>query len=149
MQSVAVGPTQQTIESVPELVRGPYKVVGEFEKLFLGRSFTPVGHLVCSIGGVVAAHTYRLRLLSASSERHDAVARNGWLVQVKATHGKSVALRSEPHHLIVLQFQRSGSAEEIYNGPRAPVWAACGAMLTNGQRPISLRRLRTLLQGIP
>lgn len=113
--------TDQSINSVPELVRKLYEVVGEFEKLFPGRSFTPDGHLVGSIGEVVAAHTYRLRLLAASSERHDAVAPNGWLVQVKATQGKSVALRSEPQHLIVLQPQRSGSAEEIYNGPDGPV----------------------------
>ncbi|MGE4049461.1 MAG: hypothetical protein AB7F38_00215 [Piscinibacter sp.] len=139
----------QAIEKVPELVRKLYELVAEFETQFPGRAFTPDGHLVGSIGEVVAAHNYGLRLHSASSESHDATAPNGWLVQIKATQGKSVALRSEPHHLVVLLLHRSGDAEEVYNGPGAPVWAVCGAMQKNGQRPISVTKLRRIMQSVP
>jgi len=52
-------------------------VVAELEKEFEGRRFTPDGHLVGSIGEVVAAYAFGLKLLPASNERHDAVAANG------------------------------------------------------------------------
>jgi hypothetical protein len=146
--AVTMNPEIQAVAKVPELVRKLYELVAEFERLFPGRSFTPDGHLVGSIGEVVAAHNYGLTLHAASSESHDATAPNGWLVQVKATQGKSVALRSEPQHLLVLLLHSSGEVEEIYNGPGAPVWAACGARQKNGQRPISLTKLRGLMQGV-
>ena len=36
----------------------------------------------------------------------------------------------------------------IYNGPGAIPWAASGAMQKNGQRPISLSRLRVLSRDV-
>ena len=89
-------------EHVPELVRRLYALVGEFEALFPGRAFTPDGHLVGSIGEVMAAYRYNLTLHRASSTAHDAVAPNGTQVEIKATQGTSVALRAEPEQLIVL-----------------------------------------------
>lgn len=111
-----------SIDRVPELVRKLYKLVAEFESLFPGRPFTPDGHLVGSIGEVVAAHMYGMSLHTASAELHDATAPNGWIVQIKATQGKSVALRAEPEHLVVLLLQQFGEALEVYNGPGALVW---------------------------
>ncbi|WP_300454353.1 hypothetical protein [Accumulibacter sp.] len=142
-------PNSDAIAKVPELVRKLYELVAEFESLFPGRAFTPDGHLVGSIGEMVAAHNYGLTLLGVSSEGHDATAPNGWLVQIKATQSKSVALRSEPQHLVVLLLRRSGEADEIYNGPGALVWGLCGAMQKNGQRPITLTKLRGLMQEVP
>lgn len=84
------------IDHVPGIIERLYTLVGELEKHFPGRKFTPDGHLVGSLGEVLAAYYYELGLLSASTERHDARARDGRMVQVKATQGKSVALRSEP-----------------------------------------------------
>jgi hypothetical protein len=84
------------IDLIPELVRSLYAIVGELEGLFPGRKFTPDGHLVGSIGEVLAARLYDLELLPASAERHDAKAPDGRLVQIKATQTKSVGLRSEP-----------------------------------------------------
>ena len=136
------------IDRVPELVRKLYALVAEFESLFPGRAFTPDGHLVGSIGEVVAAYMYGLSLHPASAESHDATAPNGRLVQVKATQGKSVALRAEPEHLVVLLLQQSGEALEVYNGPGALVWQQCGAMQKNGQRPISLTKLRALMTSV-
>lgn len=138
-----------SIDRVPELVRKLYALVGEFESLFPGRAFTLDGHLVGSIGEVVAAYMYGLTLHQASAESHDATAPNGWLVQVKATQGKSVALRAEPEHLVVLLLQRSGETLEVYNGPGVLVWQKCGAMQKNGQRPISLTKLRALMTSVP
>ena len=119
--------------------------MAEFEKLFPGRKFTPDGHLVGSIGEVIAAHRYDLILNEASTTGHDALARDGRQVEVKATQGSSVALRSEPEHLIVLHLDKEGQATEVYNGPGSLAWAECGAMQKNGQRAISLSRLRKIM----
>jgi len=125
-----------------------YSIVGEFESLFPGRKFTLDGHLVGSIGEVVAAHLYSLDLLPASAEGHDAAAPDGRLVQIKATQSKSVGLRSEPEHLLVLKLNTDGSASEVYNGPGSLAWAQVGKMQKNGQRSIGLSRLRSIMEQV-
>jgi hypothetical protein len=60
------------IDSIPDLVRRLYEIVGQLESTFTGRKFTLDGHLVGSIGEVMAAHRYGLELLTASTEGHDA-----------------------------------------------------------------------------
>ncbi|MHC4705518.1 MAG: DUF6998 domain-containing protein [Planctomycetota bacterium] len=132
------------IENIPALVRQLYKIVEELEYYFPGRKFTPDGHLVGSIGEVIAAAKYGVELLPASAEGHDAKAPDGRLVQIKATQGTRVALRSEPEHLIVLFIERNGETRELYNGPGRYVWEQCGKMQKNGQRPISLSKINKL-----
>ncbi len=136
-------------EYVPELVCRLYALVGEFEALFPGRSFTPDGHLVGSIGEVLAAYRYNLTLNRASSPSHDALAPNGKQVEIKATQGKSVGLRAEPEQLIVLQLDKDGHVTEVFNGPGSLVWSNCGEMQKNGQRVISVSKLRKLMTTVP
>jgi hypothetical protein len=136
-------------DQVPKLVRRLYSLVAEFEALFPGRKFTPDGHLVGSIGEVLAAHRYALSLCPASSEAHDGTTKDGRQVEIKATQGSTVALRAEPQHLIVLHLNKEGHATEVFNGPGALVWSNCGAMQKNGQRPVSLARLRKLMAEVP
>lgn len=137
------------VDSVPALVGQLYALVAQFEALFPGRRFTPDGHLVGSIGEVIAAHRYGLELLPHSAQGHDARCASGALVEIKATQGSSVALRAEPNHLIVLHLSKHGEASEVYNGPGAVVWSAAGSMQRNGQRPISLSKLRALMAHVP
>ena len=137
------------IDSVPGLVGQLYALVAQLEALFPGRRFTPDGHLVGSIGEVIAAHRYGLELLRHSAQGHDARSVSGTLVEIKATQGSSVALREQPNHLIVLHLSKFGEASEVYNGPGAAVWSAAGAMQRNGQRPISLSKLRALMAQVP
>jgi hypothetical protein len=73
------------IAQVPAIVERLYDLVGELERAFPGRPFTPDGHLVGSLGEVLASHHYGLILLPCSSPCHDATAPNGTRVQVKAT----------------------------------------------------------------
>jgi hypothetical protein len=136
------------IDHVPGIVQRLYSLVSELEKHFPGRKFTPDGHLVGSLGEVLAAYYYDLDLLAASTERHDARARDGRMVQVKATQGKSVALRSEPEQLLVLSLLRDGTVDEVYNGPGSLAWARIGAPQKNGQFPLALGTLRKLMVGV-
>lgn len=134
---------------VVEILRKLYVLVDELERLHEGRRFTLDGHMVGSIGEVWAKWLYGVELLPTSTPCHDAKTADGLLVQVKATQGKSVSLYSEPHHLIVLKLLRDGTAEEVYNGPGSPAWEAAGKKGKNGQRPISIVKLRALMGNVP
>ena len=131
---------------VPSLLADLYRIVGRLQYLFPGRKFTPDGHLVGSIGEAVAARMFDLSLLKASTEAHDAETADGQaLVQIKMTQGsRGVGLRAEPEHLLVLRLAADRSVEVVYNGGGQAPWSAAGKEQKNGQRPISLSRLRAL-----
>ena len=136
---------------VPGLLASLYRVVDRLEAIFPGRKFTPDGHLVGSIGEAVAARMFDLRLLRASTPEHDAItADEGTLVQIKMTQGnRGVALRAEPEHLLVLRLDPDLIVEVVYNGGGGSPWSEAGPMQTNGQRTISLSRLRAMRAGVP
>jgi hypothetical protein len=137
-----------SIAAVPGLVRKLYQVVAEFETLFKGRKFTLDGHIVGSVGEVCAAYHYDLELLPASTKVHDAKSKDGTQVQIKATQGNAVGLRAEPEHLLVLFLASNGEMAEVFNGPGQIVWKACGPMQKNGQRRISVKKLRDLMATV-
>ena len=114
------------------------------ERLFPGRKFTLDGHLVGSVGEVVAAYMFDLDLNAASTHGHDALSKDGRQVEIKLTQGKGVAIRHEPEHLLVLHRPKGGPVRVIYNGPGDLAWQAAGKMQKNGQRPISLAKLTAL-----
>lgn len=136
-------------EQVAEKIQMLYQISRDLETLFPGRHYTPDGHIIGSIGEALAASFYGLNLFTASEETHDAKAPDGRLVQIKATQIQRVALSSEPKWLLVLKIHRDGTFSEEYNGPGALVWAHCGKMQKNGQRPISLTMLHQLQEKVP
>ncbi|SRR6266568_2509182 len=139
----------EPVEQVPPLVRRIYEVTDELARLFPGRPFTPDGHLVGSIGEVLAAYRYDLVLLPPSEPTHDAETRDGRRVQIKATQGNTVALRDKPLHLVVLRLGRDDLLDEVFNGPGSIAWAAAGRKQKNGQRPLSCSKLKQLMQRVP
>ena len=140
---------QSAIDEIPELVSRLQAIVMRLEKLFPGRRFTLDGHLVGSLAEVIAAYMYDIELLPGSHECHDGrCRRTGVNVQIKGTQRSRVAMYGEADHLIVLRLT-AGRAEEIYNGPGAVPWAEAGPVAKNGQRTISLAKLRRLAQDVP
>ena len=137
------------VNEIPRIIQSLYKCVHKLEDLFPERKFTLDGHIVGSIGEVFAKDMYGLELLPNSTERHDAKTKSGKYVQIKATQGKRVALRSKPKHLIVLKLNTNGKAEEVYNGPGHLAWKNTGAIQKNGQRSIGLAKLRSLMDSVP
>ena len=117
--------------------------------MFPGRRFTPDGHLVGSLGECLAAYHYGLELLPASSPSVDAV-KGGLKVEIKATQGQRVALRSGPEHLLVLRLNRQGGFSEVYNGPGGLVWRELEdkPRPSNGQYQVSLSRLQALMAHV-
>lgn len=131
-------------KEVEGIVKEMNRLVARLEGLCPGRKFTLDGHLVGSIGEAVARERYNLILAPSSTETHDAVTQDGWAVQIKTTQTGSMALSSEPDHLLVLFLSPSGELSEVYNGPGAPVWRKCGKVQKNGQARISLTTLNEL-----
>ncbi|MBE7492957.1 MAG: hypothetical protein HS108_14545 [Planctomycetes bacterium] len=136
-------------DKVQEIVCAIYRHVGELEKLFPGRHFTPDGHMVGSIGECLAAYHYGLELMPASAAGHDAKSPDGRLVQVKATQKDRIAISSEPDYLIVLKLKPDGTSEEIYNGLGGPVWEMVKdkPLPKNGQYQVPLSKLKKLTQA--
>jgi len=121
-----------------------YTASDRLETLFPGRKFTLDGHLVGSIGEVLAAYMFDLSLLRGSNKGHDATTHDGRKVEVKMTQGYSVAIRYEPDHLIVLQRIKGSKVNVVFNGPGTIIWKNAGKLQSNGQRPISVQKLRQL-----
>ena len=125
-----------------------YKITNELGSSYPGRKFTIDGHLVGSIGEAIVAEHYGLELLPNSTETHDAVSADGKYIQIKATQINRIAISSEPDYLIVIKLFSDGTWEEVYNGPGKHVWDNAGKMQKNGQRPISLSKLRSLMGSV-
>lgn len=126
---------------LPAQVAAIYRAVGELEAIYPGRKFTPDGHLVGSIGEVVAAEALGLTLYPGSHPSHDAFDANGD-VQIKMTAGRSVSMYDCCARLVVLKVVSPSEAEIVYDGPGEPAWNAAGKLAKNGQRCISLKRLQ-------
>jgi hypothetical protein len=139
----------KAIGEIPVLVSRLQRIVMRLEELFPGRHFTLDGHLVGSIAEVIASYMYDLELLPSSQKCHDGrCQRTGLNVQIKGTQRKRVAMYGEADHLIVLHLA-NGRVEEVYNGPGSAPWRAAGPMAKNGQRSISVRKLRELALKVP
>jgi hypothetical protein len=128
---------------LPPQVAAIYRAVAELEALYPTRKFTPDGHLVGSIGEVVAAEALGLTLHPTSHPGHDAYDANGD-VQIKMTAGKSVAMYATCARLVVLRIVSPEEAEIVYDGPGEPAWSQAGKLGKNGQRVVSLAKLRAL-----
>lgn len=129
--------------ALPEPVARIYKATAELEALYPGRKFTPDGHLVGSIGEVIAAEALGLKLYPMSHVGHDAFDSNGD-VQIKMTAGTRVAMYATCARLVVLRVVSPEEAEIVYDGPGQPVWEKAGKIAKNGQRSISLYCLRAI-----
>jgi len=128
---------------LPEPVASIYEAVRLLEEAYPGRRFTPDGHLVGSIGEVIAAEALGLTLHPNSHPCHDAYDANG-NVQIKLTAGKSISLYAECERLVVLKIVSASEAELVYDGPGDVVWANAGKLQKNGQRTIRLSTLGRL-----
>lgn len=135
---------------LPELISEMYRVVNELEHMFPGRHFAPDGHLVGSLGESLAAYHYGLTLLPASSEGRDAE-KAGKSIEIKATQGSRIALRSNPEHLLVLKLNRIGGFSQVFNGPGYLAWEVVKGepRPSNGQYQISLNKLASILDSVP
>lgn len=126
--------------NLPAPVADIYRAVAELERLYPGRKFTPDGHLVGSIGEVIAAEELGLTLHPMGRAGHDAFDANGD-VQIKMTAGNTISLYADCVRLVVIRVVSPEEAEIFYDGPGAPAWKAARKPGKNGQRVLSLSKL--------
>ena len=132
------------------LVRKLYDIVDELEEMFPGRSFTPDGHMVGSMGECLVAEAHGLELQEASNKGFDAVTGSGLEVEIKATQRNRVGFRHKPEHAIVIKINRDGSFDEVYNGPGSLIWNEFEGKEpnTSGQYQISTSKLSNLNDSV-
>ena len=130
-------------------IRDLYAIAEDLEDMFPGSKFTPDGHMVGSIGEVLVADKYGLDLLDNSIRTHDAQTKDGkTMVQIKTTQTSRIAITSRPQHLIVIRIADTGEWEEIYNGPGEVPWQNAGNLQKNGQRSLSVTKLRKMMAQV-
>jgi hypothetical protein len=129
------------LNSLPEPVAKIYEAVAEMESRYPFRNFTPDGHMVGSIGEVVAADALGLTLYAMSKPGHDAFDANGD-VQIKMTAANSISMYDACDRLVVLKVVSPHQAEIVYDGDGRIAWEHAGKMAKNGQRSIRLSKLR-------
>ena len=147
---------ESAIEQVPVLIRDLLKTTSRLNVLFKGRPFTPDGHLVGSIGEVVAEYIYDLALEPCSTPQIDARTRSAGTrsVQVKLTgeKGRSFGTRwpigsgTAPDILLCMRMTSNGFSE-IYNGPFPLDLLAGKPPSSNGQISLSVAALCNLNQS--
>ena len=146
----APGNHHKSLSEIPQLIADLYRTTQRLGDLFSGRPFTPDGHLVGSIGEVVAEYIYDLELEACSTPQVDARTRySSQTVQIKLTgkQGKSYGFRwsnatelKAPDLLICLKLTDLGF-EEVYAG-EFPIDLLEGrADSTNGQLAIGVTKL--------
>lgn len=139
------------IEQIPVLISDLLKTAGRLNTLFKGRPFTPDGHLVSSIGEVVAEYVYDLKLEPCSTPQFDARTADGrQTVEIKLTgsKGNSFAVRWDrngsatvPDILLCLKLDAEGFTE-VYNGQFPLELLAEKPEQRNGQVRLALSALK-------
>ena len=125
-----------------------YSIVASLKEAFPGRPFTPDGHLVGSLGEVMAAAMFNLELQPPSQKGFDAIGydRDGkqLRVEIKFTQRRSVSFNHDPCdvHVIILALNKKTKALYcVYNGPGTFLSKHLSPRRTNGQKTISVTQL--------
>ena len=131
-------------ESHQDLVRRIFESCAELSRR-TGRSVTPDGHLVGSLGEIYAASALNLTLETQSNPGFDATSSDGQRVEIKTTTRSSISLSTEgtlAERLVVVKLNpENGEAVIVFDGPAKTAWQLAGPAQKNGQRRLSLTKL--------
>ena len=101
------------------------------------------GHLVGSIGEVMAAYYYGVELYTASAVAHDGEV-DGKKVQIKISQQDDIVINHEPEYLIVLYLRKNGDVFEVYNGPGEAPWNSASKRDSHNNRHMRVNKLMEL-----
>lgn len=135
--------TEDKMNAIKLQVQKLISIVNELEEVFPGRHFTLDGHLVGSIGEVMAAYYYGIELYTASAVAHDGEI-NGKKVQIKISQQDNIVINHEPEHLIVLYLNKNGNIYEVYNGPGTAPWESASKRDSHNNRHMRVNKLMEL-----
>ena len=132
--------SQEKMYLIKNKVQKMIGIVSELEAEFPGRHFTLDGHLVGSIGEVMAAYYYGIELYKASTEVHDGCIGERE-VQIKISQQDDIVINEKPQYLLVLYLTRKGDVYEVYNGPGEEPWNSAGKRDSHNNRHMRVNRL--------
>ncbi len=135
--------TAEKMDRIKEKVQQLITIVKDLEQDFPGRHFTLDGHLVGSIGEVMASYFYGVELYAASAVAHDGVV-DGKQVQIKITQQEDIVINHEPEYLLALYLNKNGSVYEIYNGPGKAPWDSASKRDSHNNRHMRVNKLMEL-----
>lgn len=135
--------TEDKMSAIKLQVQKLISIVNELEEVFPGRHFTLDGHLVGSIGEVMAAYYYGIELYTASAVAHDGEI-DGKKVQIKISQQDNIVINHEPEYLIVLYLNKNGNIYEVYNGPGAAPWDSASKRDSHNNRHMRVNKLMEL-----
>lgn len=135
--------TPEKMDGIRYKVQQLIKIVKELENDFPGRHFTLDGHLVGSIGEVMASYYYGIELYKASAVAHDGEI-DQKKVQIKITQQEDIVINHEPDYLIALYLNKDGSVYEIYNGPGKAPWDSSSKRDSHNNRHMRVNKLMEL-----
>lgn len=131
------------MDGIKDKVQRLIGIVNELEKDFPGRHFTLDGHLVGSIGEVIASYYYGISLYKASIPAHDGVV-DGKKVQIKITQQENIGINEEPEYLLVLYLTKQGDVYEVYNGRGKAPWEFASKSDRHNNRHMRVNKLMEL-----
>ncbi len=140
--------TAEKMEDVRKRVQDLIRIVNELECDFPGRHFTLDGHLIGSIGEVMAAYYYGIELYQSGAPIHDGEI-DGKKVQIKITQRGGIVLQHEPDNLLVLYLKKDGRVFEVYNGPGRKPWESTVHYDSYNNKHIGLGALKKLDGQVP
>ena len=135
--------TKEKMDAIKEKIQKLISIVKELETDFPGRHFTLDGHLVGSIGEVMAAYYYGIELYAASAVAHDGEI-DGKKVQIKISQQDDIVINHEPEYLIVLYLRKNGDVFEVYNGPGEAPWNSASKRDSHNNRHMRVNKLMEL-----
>lgn len=140
--------TDEKMNNIKLQVQKLIEIVNDLEHDFPGRHFTLDGHLVGSIGEVMAAYYYGVELYAASAVAHDGEV-DGKKVQIKISQQDNIVINHEPEYLIVLYLNKSGDIYEVYNGPGKAPWESASKVGSHNNRHMRVNKLMELDREVP
>lgn len=135
--------SEEKMNMIREKVQTMIGIVSELEAEFPGRHFTLDGHLVGSIGEVMAAYYYGIELYRASVSRHDGIV-DGREVQIKIMQQDNIVINDEPDYLIVMYLSKMGDVYEVYNGTGKLPWDTASKRDSHNNRHMRVNKLMEL-----
>jgi hypothetical protein len=140
-------------EPIAAALKDLYEAQAMLKSAFPEWPFSLDGKLIGDIGEVIAQKAFGLSRLPEGEKNHDMVTQEGLPVQVKATQkdrdSKPVGLglkKTTFEHLIVIEFDREGLYEVLFNGPGSYIDEARSH---KASASLSRRQLRELQKVVP
>lgn len=130
-------------DDVNNLIRTVFDACAKLT-LLTGRPVSPDGHLVGTLGEIVASEALDLELMPPSNDGYDATDSQGRKVEIKTTTRRSIGIANKgtaAERLVVVTLNERGTGQVVYDGPIQTALDMAGPPRANGQRTLALSKL--------